>query len=51
MKEIELRKARSLNERRGDYPTQVASGGLSAAAYMPPKKASSIEELRGMYGF
>ena len=50
MKEIELRKARRLNDSRGDYPAQSASGGLSSAAYQLPRKAQSIEELRSLYG-
>ena len=50
MKEIELRKARRINDSRGDYPAQSASGGLSSAAYQLPRKARSIEELRSLYG-
>lgn len=50
MKEIELRKARRINDSRGDYPAQSASGGLSSAAYQLPRKAQSIEELRSLYG-
>ena len=50
MKEIELRKARRLNDSRGDYPAQSASGGLSSAAYQVPRKAQSIEELRSLHG-
>lgn len=50
MKEIELRKARRINDSRGDYPAQSASGGLSSAAYQLPRKARSIEELRSLHG-
>ena len=49
MKELEMRRARKMNDSRGDYPAQSASGGLSSAAYQPPRKAQSIEELREMY--
>lgn len=49
MKELEMRKARKIDAARGDYPAQSASGGLSSAAYQVPRKAQSIEELRGMY--
>lgn len=50
MRELETRKAMKLHDSRTDYPKQSASGSLSAAAFEPPKKAQSIEELRGMYG-
>lgn len=49
MRELETRKARKVHDAQGNYPVQSASGGLSAAAFEPPKKAQSIEELRSMY--
>lgn len=49
MKELEMRKARKLDSARGNFPVQSASGGLSSAAYVPPRKAQSIEELRDLY--
>lgn len=50
MRELETRKAMRLHNSRADYPAQKATGSLSTAAFEPPKKAQSIEELRGLYG-